>query len=522
MIRIEVAARVQVLPDNSSSLTSTIVDQLRSLCTHDNPDHPKWLKFRKGRPPPKFITTAERIRGGWAFPRGRLLQIVEVLQQHGLAHEIVDNRSKTSAPLVRWRGDPARGYQDRLITSGLAAIEAGDWAGGVWRAPQGSGKTSAALELVARAGLLALIVVPTRGIFTQWVDRSRLHLGVEPGEIGDGKFRIGHVITIASQQTLWRVEAERLQEFGLVICDEAQLFGAKTYQETIAKIPATYRLAVSGDERRADGKAFLIYDQFGERVEIVTRQEVLDADGAVPVEVVIVPTEFEADWYRALTPEKKFNKRVQLIDKIVADKARNELAIRVAVRAAAAGQQVAILSARRDHCSVLDAVVNIHGASILLMGADREFERNRQLFAEGKARFAVGTYQAIGVGFESHRELAVGVFGSPVVSSNNRMQFMQYLGRFARPAAGKRKATVFYLLDVRVFGKRPAALIRGWVGAARCFVEIDGERAPIDEWLGKRHREETNTSDDSSRDAGGGETAGQQGELDFFGFTRDS
>ncbi len=79
-------------------------------------------------------------------------------------------------------------------------------------------------------------------------------------------------ITIAIQKTLAAhgVDDELRSFFGAVICDEVQLFGAKTFYEVIDPWPAKYRIGVSADERRKDRKEFLIHHQFGEVVHIKT------------------------------------------------------------------------------------------------------------------------------------------------------------------------------------------------------------------------------------------------------------
>jgi superfamily II DNA or RNA helicase len=347
--------------------------------------------------------------------------------------------------------------------------------------------------------LRTLVVVPTTAVFDQWVGRAKDLLGVDPGIIGNGQKLIGSELTIGMQKTLWGCVEKVSHEFGAVIFDECQLGAAKTYQDVIDRMPAIFRLGISGDERRADSLEFFIYDQFGTELEEVKREEAIAVGGAVPVDVVIVPTEFEANWYKSLTPERRFLKRGKLLEHLANDPARNELAAELARKCAAEGEQAIVLCSRREHCQILDAMVNLYGPSVQLVGANKqEFARSRAEFASGSARFAVGTYQAIGVGFESHRELARGVFASPVVAGEkSRMQFMQYLGRFARSAEGKRRSKVYYMLDERVFGVNHAKLIKKWCGIQHSSVLIGERRISVDEWIkGKKNNETTSGSDD--------------------------
>lgn len=473
------------------------LDAMRKLCTHPNPELANWYRHRKGRRPNEFVSSAKKERGGgWSFPRGRLGQILEVIG----TVELVDSRVVIPAPIVKWLGPEARTYQRRLIDAGLVACRERQWTAGVWRSPPASGKTNAALELVAGLGLRSLVIVPNTSIFKQWVERARELLGTEPGEIRGQTRRVGELVTIGMQQTLWRCALDYADKFGAVIIDEMQLGAARTYQEVIDKLPATFRLGVSGDERRADGKEFLIYDQFGSVTGEVSEREMLDAGGAVPVDVVIVPTRFSADWYKALTPDNKFLRRSELLTQISEDRERNALIIEIARRCLAEGERTVMLTHLVDHALRLDAAACTYAPSVLLTGSisDEEFDRNKAEFAAGSAKFAVGTYKAVGIGFESHRELARGILTSPVASNpQGKMQFNQFRGRFGRssPETGKRHSLLFYMLDVRVFGKKPAKLITQWCGDDHVTVLVGDRRVPSKEWLKGSKHEATEDND---------------------------
>lgn len=482
-MKVIVDSRVRVGPAGAAELERRgALASALELCTHANPDFAEWLRYRRGRPPARKLCSARRDRrGGWSFPRGRARELIGLF---GPGVEVVDARVFAAAARVEWHGHPARPYQRRLIASALASLERRDWVAGLWRSPQGSGKTDTALELVSKMGLRTLVVAPTSGIFSQWEERTRRFLGVEPGVLQGSRRRVGDLVTVGMQQTLVRCVRDVAHEFGAVVFDEAQLGASRTYQEVIDATPAAFRLAVSADERRADEREFLVYDQFGDGCERVTRDEVKEAGGIVEVDVVVVPTAFEAGWYRMLDPADKFEQRHRLLDELVEDEARNELVARLVRGCLDEGEQVVVLSDRREHCDRLDAMVCRTTPSVLLVGGDRQFESNREALASGKVRVAVGTLKAIGVGFESHRELARGVLATPF--GNNvraEMQVNQFLGRYARPAAGKRRAVVYYLLDERVFGVRHVHLLRRWRGKDHVFVQVGDRHEDVNEWL---------------------------------------
>lgn len=481
----------------SAKAHPSIVEELDAICTHDNPEFKVWLAFRRGRRPAQTITTMIKEKNGeYSFPRGIIDKAADIVGDHTV---VKDNRVTVKAPIVKWLGPPARWYQESQINVGLELRNKRAWVGGVWRAPPGSGKTNSILELISKIGLKTLVVCPNNGVFGQWAERVYSHLGTEPGIIQGSKVKIGEIVTLVMQQTLWRRADLYSNLFGAVILDEGQLCGSKTYQEVINYMPAMFRMAVSGDERRADGKEYLVYDQFGPVVHEVTHEEVKEAGGIVEVEVIIVPTNFEADWYTKLPPDIKFLKRNELLQQMIEDEDRNNTILRIANACVSKeSEQCLIISARLDQCNKLNVDLQKYGPSVQLVGGNKkEFNKNKEDFATGRAPFAVGTFKAVGVGFESHPQLARGIFGTPIGSNEKgRMQFKQFVGRYARPALDKKKAVVYYPLDVNVFGTKPAKLIRGWLGEENVFVQIGSNKIPVTDWIKNSEDYEENYEDE--------------------------
>lgn len=479
--------RIRLPPETVRVLGKQAVEELMLRCTHENPDHAKWLRHRGGFKPKEWIKTWRREDGGGlSFPRGAFDP--EELIGMGLS---IENRMVSAPCRTReWLGPEPWAFQTRL---GDSFLRGGP---GIWNSKPGSGKTDATLQLLARLGQKALVTVPKDAVFTQWVERVEQNLGFRPGIVKAGKMDLEPDIVIASQRTLLPVLAQVVRWFGVFVGDEVQTFGSKTFEQTIDAVPARFRLGVSGDERRADGKEFLIYDQFGRGVEHVSEQELYDSGIIVDVEVRVVLTEFRADWYKDLPghvpgddlaygqklARHRFQNYSRLLDEISADVERNELAIKTVKRCLDEGEQVAVLCGRRDHCMRVEAMASDFVSTARLMGDDKDFASERERFARGDARVAVGTYGKVGVGFESHRGLARGVLASPVVSNEKgEMQLNQFLGRFARSDAGKLKAVVFYLHDHHVFGAKPVQLLARW--ARNVSVEGPGGIESAASWL---------------------------------------
>ncbi len=75
---------------------------------------------------------------------------------------------------------------------------------GIWKSPSGSGKTVGVLAAVRTLACRSLVIVNTKDILDQWVNRANEFLGEHypVGRIGDGKFDISPYLTIATVQTL--------------------------------------------------------------------------------------------------------------------------------------------------------------------------------------------------------------------------------------------------------------------------------------------------------------------------------
>ncbi|MFA7079115.1 MAG: helicase-related protein, partial [Syntrophomonas sp.] len=76
----------------------------------------------------------------------------------------------------------------------------------------------------------------------------------EIGIIADGKVSIGPRLTVALVQTLSKIDFAKISDkFGTVIVDEGHHIAATTFQDTVSRFPARYRLWCSATPEREDG-----------------------------------------------------------------------------------------------------------------------------------------------------------------------------------------------------------------------------------------------------------------------------
>lgn len=498
-------------------LTAKLGGAIRKAFEHSNPKYykAKAMGFWPGKEP-KQIKTWRVADGNLTLPRGGMWKLREILREHDQPYRAVDERIEGTGP----RGLPDHDVElwdhQRQVVEAALETECG-----VIRSPVASGKTTAILALACELGLTTLVIVWSGNLLEQWLDRIEKELHLQRSEIGIIRGKMWRVapITMAMQQTLNSrgVPDNIRQAFGFVVADEVQRHAAKTFTDTIDIFPARYRIGVSDDERRKDGKQFLIHDLFGRVLHEVSRKK-LEAGGLVlPVEVRVVPTEFDSLSYQlqreqhdcvhefdvetdvctycniaqvdAPSPPASFN---DLLDEMVVDRMRNELIVGAAVGEIAAGEQVLIFSHRVQHCLNLRGLLAEagHTAGLLLGDKDNEFEFNRtkRAMMSGEMRVAVGTIQAVGQAMDIPR-LGRGVLATPI--PKNRQLMRQVSGRICRRADGKKNARLYIIHDDLIYGTVPVGSLRRQFGTVEVHQGgelVGGDYQTAKDWLKERRR----------------------------------
>jgi superfamily II DNA or RNA helicase len=468
-----------------SQLSEQQREALQAVCTHENPNagqplEPAFLRTYRTEEPEQLT-----------LPRGRYRQAVQALGN--VVMRLHDERTL---------GDPANldvpayAIPPHLVelwpwqAKAVMALHATQNC--LLRAPTGAGKSTALIALPPHMRVPTLVMVRSHGLLDQWVDRIVKELGLaksQVGIIGDGQ-ECTAMLTVAMQQTIIRRikdgAAPWLWTFGAVITDEVQDSGAVTVYESVDSFPAKYRIGASADETRKDKLECLIYDLFGRVAADIKHADIVRAGHTLEVEIRVIPTAFEADWYRVtmmrsptgFRAKMAFNK---LLGEMTNDEARNALIHDAIVREVAAGEQVLVMSHRREHCLGIDQ--RLVGAGIrtgVMLGGQvgrAQFERTADGLKAGTFRAAVGTLQAIGQAIDLP-SVGVGIVTTPL--ANNRQKWGQARGRVCRSAKGKTRAVLYYCWDRAVYGRRA---VENQVKWNKRVVVLDGG-----EWVeGKRY-----------------------------------
>lgn len=463
-------------------------EKLIAEFTHPNHrrERMRKVKARGWWAEPAVYATWGEIDGVLSLPRGLgMAAIRRVAAELGEGYVVTDSR--TSVPVLdfpdllpEFQLDP---HQERIVIACTAKQNC------LVKAGTGSGKTVALLALASVLKQKTLVIVHSNGLADQWVEQAEDKLGIPKkaiGRLGDGHRSVGRWLTIGTQKSVQAAMADDpnfRHEFGMVLADEVHLFAAASFIASVDPFTAKYRVGASDSEKRKDGKEFLVYDEFGGVACEVSDAEVIECGRTMDVEVLVVPTEFRADWYGRGNDDDKSPDYGRLLEAMANDLDRNALIERLMITEIEDGHQVLVFGSHREHCRVLGAMAASRArAGYLIGGADykTEFARTKKGLKDGSIRLAVGTYQACGTGIDIPG-VEVGIAATPALS--NRQKFRQGRGRVCRKPVGKTVARFYVLFDGHVFGLSQLENASRWGGHTKTFVWSDERWVPVREYL---------------------------------------
>ena len=214
-----------------SNIPDHLAKDIQDRLTFANPKYLDNLKMNRwnGETPEflKFYDYADN--GDMVAPRGFARQLIDLCRRNGVLFEIDDQRRSLPAADFTFKGQ-LRPFQQEAVDAMLAK----DF--GTLSAPTGSGKTIMALYMIAQRRQPVLIVVHTKELLTQWIERIETFLDVpgdEIGVIGGGKKTIGDRITVALVQSLYKYANEISPYIGCLLIDECHRCPSRTFIEAV-------------------------------------------------------------------------------------------------------------------------------------------------------------------------------------------------------------------------------------------------------------------------------------------------
>ena len=466
-------------------IPSHLLSEIIENCTYKNPEYYKakgmgyWPKCDN-----KISNyTLNRDKGKLFIPRGKMSDLRQILQAFEIEYKCIDTRFSRKmdidlnydSSIELW--EDQQDLLDTIIRKENVLVRGGC----------GIGKTEIAIKFIDKVRENTLVIVWSEELFEQWISRLADRFNMKESQIGkikSGKKESFEPITVALNKTLYnRLKTSKYRKeisnyFGAVICDEVQRFAANTFYDVVSPFPAKYRIGVSEDETRKDGKEFLIYDLFGHCAHEVSISNLEDKGIVHRVPIYVVPTELRDDIYEnppllcryckkeydpmtiiteAIPPYNerylmtgdpcpnprkggKCGKRLVVnkdyhgvLNTIIDSDERHQIIANIAKDEVDEDNMLVIFSDRIPMCERVSEILTENGISNGIISADTKYKKLKsstiQEARDGKIKALIGTstiYQGLDV-----PRLNRGITTIP--KATNYQQLSQQMGRLRRP-----------------------------------------------------------------------------------------
>ena len=405
-------------------------------------DNQRMGRWNKGVP--KVLRYYHRVGAdGLVVPRGFMRQLILMCRGKEVPLDIIDRRRRLPDVDLAFHGS-LKPFQQRAVDAMLSKTF------GTLSAPTGSGKTVMALHIVAARRQPTLVIVHTKDLAFQWVERIHSFLGLskeQVGLIGAGKKNMGSHVTVAMVQSLYKCAREVAPLIGHLVVDECHRTPSRTFTEAVTAFDSRFMLGLSATPWRRDRLSQLIFWHLGDTHHEVSKSHLV-ADGHIlDVEIVVRHSEFRPYY----DPVNEYSK---MLSELTCNDERNRLIAADVAREAGSNQDSGgiclLLSDRKRHCETLQAILkHKHGLDAHLITGDLTTAQRREVIDElkqGRVRILIATGQLIGEGFD-HPGLSTLFLATPVRFSG---RVLQYLGRVLRPIQDLKRARVYDYVDIHV------------------------------------------------------------------------
>lgn len=226
---------------------------------------------RGGLSRPEEVCLVEVVRGGVVVPRGAVGLVTSTAADLGIEVSWVSGVSRPEGAPCRIDdlGVTLRPYQREAVEACHRLVQC------LVDLPCGGGKTTIGAAAIVSLGVPALVMVPSRDLVDQWVDRLRATgaADVRPrGRRGSRPLGPGSVMVAIPSAF---EDAGALGSVGVLVVDECHRAPARTWAEVVARCPARYRWGLTATPERSDGLGWTLPHLFGRVVVPATSDELI-------------------------------------------------------------------------------------------------------------------------------------------------------------------------------------------------------------------------------------------------------
>ncbi len=190
----------------------------------------------------------------YASPAYKYWDVLNYFKQAGIE---VDDRVLDLIPFPLIRDKLVlREYQERALKSWMVRRR------GIVVLPTGAGKTAVGIKAISTLRVSSLVVVPTLELLSQWAERIKDTLGVEPGMVGGGEDTVRGITVITYDSAYSKVE-QLGNKFALIVFDEVHHLPSTGYINVGELTASPYRMGLTATPEREDGRHVFLRDIVG-------------------------------------------------------------------------------------------------------------------------------------------------------------------------------------------------------------------------------------------------------------------
>ena len=439
-------------------LSSKVLNHLRRIASFRNPEFYSKQALRLSTyQTPRIISCADLTDEYLALPRGCEDAVTALLQEKGVSCRFEDKSNHGKTISVHFKGE-LRNEQHEAVNILTSCSN------GVLSATTAFGKTVAAIGLIAQRGVNTLILVHTKALLDQWVQRLEQFLTIDDmpvteegkrkrkkplspiGTLSSTGNKLHGIIDIALMQSCISDNEVKpfVKDYGLVIVDECHHVSAVKFEQILKVINARYVYGLTATPIRKDGHQPIIFMQCGPiRYNADAKAQMQNQS----FQRLLVPR---------FTPFRPVNGEdlsfTKVSQQLAEDEYRNLFIVKDVIEALKEGRSPIILTSRTAHVGILAELLKPHCPNVItLVGSESTKEKRQKMerlqsipLSEPLIIVATGKY--VGEGFDYAR-LDTLFLVSPVAWKGI---VAQYAGRLHREFEGKQDVQIYDYIDIRV------------------------------------------------------------------------
>ncbi|MCI5224091.1 MAG: DEAD/DEAH box helicase, partial [Candidatus Electrothrix sp. AR4] len=232
-----------------SNAPEPLCSAIREQLTLNNPKYEAAQRYSRwvGKQIKPKLHFYRKQGGTLVFPRGFGNRAVLLCRRLlGVDPKIIDQRRKMESVDCVFQGE-LRPYQQQAVQ----ALTQRSF--GVLEAGTGSGKTIMALKIISERKQPTIIIVHSRELLDQWLERIDTFLSIKAGQAGGGRFD-PRPITVAIVNTARNRLPDLAPHFGQLIVDECHRVPASLFTQVVTGFDAFHMLGLSATAfRRENG-----------------------------------------------------------------------------------------------------------------------------------------------------------------------------------------------------------------------------------------------------------------------------